>query len=432
MRNLITITLVLAITHLAGAATTYTWSVTSGNWSTPGSWTPGTSTAGPTSADTAVLGTADTTSSQTTVNNVVDVSFTGTITALTYNQTTSGQWHVTQIPVNQTLTVSGVTTVGGSTSGSTANTQVAMTGAGTFAANGNLTIGNNDPTTAGATATLDLSGLTNFVYNNSGGTITMATGVRSTGNLKLAQTNVITVGTWNDNTASTSSSGTGNLTLGAATNIINVGTFNIAEGRAASTVSFPASTTSPLRLRGSAGTDSSRATMKVGIRNNSGGTGGTTTGTVTLNGHAVDMKLGTLTIGRDSNTSATGADTGTGTFSFDTGTVDVTTVNMAITAANANSAANGTITVGASGSLIIGGLSLANKNASSGAATGTLNISGGTVTCNGSIRRPAPAAPAASFFPAAAHCKWRRPATSVRPPFRLTHSRSSTVRHFSA
>ena len=45
------------------------------------------------------------------------------------------------------------------------------------------------------------------------------------------------------------------------------------------------------------------------------------------------MKLGTLTIGRDSNASATGADTGTGTFSFDTGTVDATTVNMAITPA---------------------------------------------------------------------------------------------------
>ena len=106
-----------------------------------------------------------------------------------------------------------------------------MTGAGTFAANGNLTIGNNGSTGADTGTILDLSALTNFAYSNSSGTITMGTGIRSTANFKLAGANVITVGTWNANTASTSSSATGTLTLGARTNIINVGTFNIAEGR---------------------------------------------------------------------------------------------------------------------------------------------------------------------------------------------------------
>ena len=92
-----------------------TWNVTSGNWSASGSWTP---SGPPASTDTAVFGATDTTSSQTTVNNVVDAGFAGTIAALTYNQTAPSTYHVTQIPSDQTLTVSGTVTVGGTTADS--------------------------------------------------------------------------------------------------------------------------------------------------------------------------------------------------------------------------------------------------------------------------------------------------------------------------
>ena len=51
--------------------------------------------------------------------------------------------------------------------------------------------------------------------------------------------------------------------------------------------------------------------------------------------------------------------------------------------------ANGTINVGASGKLTVGsgGISLANQSAASGPATGTLNITGGTVICSNSITK---------------------------------------------
>ncbi len=389
LRALLALAVVLGAAQMANA-TTYTWNVASpgdNDWNVNGNWSP--STGNPGTSDTAIFGVTGTASTETTINNIVGVN-TG-ITTLAYTNIASGAWHVTQIPATVTLTVSGATLVGGTAYNTTVSnnayvTSVAMTGAGTFAANGNLTIGNSGTSSADTGTILDLSGLTNFTYSDSSGTIAMGVDTRSAANFKLAQTNVITVGTWNANATSSSSSGTGTLTLGAATNVINVNTFNIGEARNVCTVQFPG-TGSFLKLRDASGGNT--CAMPVGIRNNSGGSGGTTTGTVNLNGNSVDVQLGTLTIGKDSNTSATGADTGSGTFSFDTGAVSATTVAMGITAASSESAANGTITVGANGTLTIGtgGLSLVNENASSAAATGTLNISGGTVTCNGSITK---------------------------------------------
>src|SRR5208283_4479624 len=136
--QLFVLLLVACAAQMANAASSYTWNVASGNWSASGSWTP---SGPPGSADTAIFGVNDTTSSQTTVNNIVDASFAGTITALTYNQTASGPGTGPQTPLNTMLTVSGTTTVGGGTANGNV-TSVAMTGAGKFAANGNLTIGN--------------------------------------------------------------------------------------------------------------------------------------------------------------------------------------------------------------------------------------------------------------------------------------------------
>src|SRR5262249_19804580 len=160
---------------------------------------------------------------------------------------------------------------------------------------------------------------------------------------KLAAiSNNITVGTFNDNTSSSSSSGTGNLTLGSGINNINVGTFNIAAGRAQSTVAFPGST-GTLRVRGTGGTDSDSATMTLGNRNNGGGSGNTSAGTLSLNGHDVDMKLGNLTMGQ-SGSNPSGNAPGNGTITFDTGIIDATNINMAISSGTTTFVqANGTI-----------------------------------------------------------------------------------------
>ena len=145
---------------------------------------------------------------------------------------------------------------------------------------------------------MDFSGLSNFVFNASSGTIAAGNGNRSLVTWNLAAvSNNITAATINDNALSTSSSGTANTTLGAGTNIFNVGTFNIGFGRSRTTVAFPVgSTGGGLRIRGTAGTDDSLCNMTLGNHNTSG-SGSTAAGTLSFDGYPVDIRLGTLSPG---------------------------------------------------------------------------------------------------------------------------------------
>jgi autotransporter-associated beta strand protein len=298
-----------------------------------------------------------------------------------------GQFHTTFIPAGIGLTNDNGLTVGGLTADAY-TTVVYLTGGGILVQNGTpVTIQNYGNTVSTALATLDLSGLANFVYTNSGGTINVGStgGNRSAGSLSLAGgSNYITVGTLNLGTGSGANAATSSLKLGAGTNIINVGTFNIVNNKNSATLSFQAGT-GGLRLRGVGGTDADRANFTVANRNQTGT--GTATGTLSLNGYPVDIKAGTMIVGQNSAGSST--DTGTGILQFDTGTVDVTTLNLAVCSnPSASGVANGTVTVGSAGTLIIGsgGLSLANRTgATAVTATGTLNISGGSVITTNSI-----------------------------------------------
>src|SRR6185295_10715981 len=116
-----------------------------------------------------------------------------TVASLTYSNNTSGQWHVTQIPAGITLSV-GNLTVGGLTADSV-TTSAAIVDGGTLLVTGNFTNGNTGATAIGATTTLDLSGLSNFVHNSSSGIFNLgSTGARSQGNLNsAAASNSITV-----------------------------------------------------------------------------------------------------------------------------------------------------------------------------------------------------------------------------------------------
>lgn len=388
-RNLITVTLILAATHLAGAAT-YFWSQAtpgSNNWIDTSNWTP---TGSPGAADTAIFGLTGTVTDNLTVNNVVGVN-TG-ITTLQYTNSGSGVWNVTQIPADVTLTVGNNLTVGGIIYGSATGSAAyaAMTGAGTLLVTGNtLVVGQGNSANAITHNTLDLSGLSNFVYSASSGTISVGNANRSAGDWNLAAaSNSITAGTVNLDSASSSSSTSGTITLGSGTNQFNANTINLCAGntRSSCTVRFPVGvTTGGLSLGGLGGTNSDRVTMTVAYRNASG-SGGTTTGLLDLYGHPVDMKLNTLTLGRAANVAA---NTANGTLQFDTGTVDATNINLAI--CSVAGTANGTINVGTNvtagglGVLVVGsgGISLVNQTA--GTATGNLNINGGTVNCAGNI-----------------------------------------------
>jgi autotransporter-associated beta strand protein len=298
------------------------------------------------------------------------------------------QFHNTFIPAGVTLSVgNGSLTVGGITADSY-RTQVKITGGGTLLATNGLTIGNNGSTGSDQQTRLDLSGLTNFVYNAPASTITMGTGNRSAGDLTMAaNSNYVTAATWNANIASSSSGVSATLNFGTGTNIINVNTFAIGGNRGNCTVNLPVA--AGLRLRGAGGTDSDRVNMTLG-NHNASGTGSTAAGTLNFNGATVDLKLGTLTMGQSGGGATGGSNPGNGTLNFDTGVVDANAINMAITSGTSTfNSANGTMNVGANATLIVGagGISMANLGGSASAANGTLTVNGGTNIVSGNIRK---------------------------------------------
>ncbi len=377
-------------------AAIYVWNAASpgaNNWNVNANWTPAGS---PGAADTATFSDIGAGGDSFTVNNVVSVST--TVASLLYTNGTSGNWHVTQIPSDVTLTVSGNVTIGGNTGGGV--TTAAMTGGGRFLVTGTsnvFTLGNTTASGNSTPGTLDLSGLTTFIFNAASGIVgigatpTGATGSRSSGILTLAAgSNYIATATLDMNGA-TGTASTPVFNLGTGTNIINANTFNVGGGRSTTKFQF-LDVTGGLRLRGSGGTDADRTTMVVGNRN-TGGTGTfNTSGSVLMNGHPVDMKLATLTLGLMSRAQS-GTDAGkytpSGIFQFDQGIVDATTINMGVCSGNStNASSTGILTVGAAGTLIVSNISLANMSLSAtnnSTAMGTLTVDGGVVNCTGSI-----------------------------------------------
>jgi fibronectin-binding autotransporter adhesin len=386
----------VALPRFADAATTFLWNVASpgaNNWNVNANWIP--ATGNPGSTDTGVFGTVGTAANSTTVNNIVSVST--AITSLQYTNTTAAAWHVTQLADGVTLSTSGNVIVGSAllnAAQDSTTTSAAILGNGTFQASGNnFLIGYQGNSSLNSGTVLDLSGLTNFIYNASAGVIGMGISNRSTANFILAAgSNYITVGTINQDTGSSSSSGTaGALRLGAGTNVINVGTVNVAAGRTAGSINFFAGT-GGLRLRGVAGGDNDRvATVVLGNRNTGSTSAGQTTGTLNFNGHPVDAKISTTTLGTISQTANTNL-SGIGILQFDQGKVDISTVNMGVCGGNSatlnlTNGAIGTLTVGASGTLYLNSVSLANltSTAVGSFASGTLNVFGGTAICTNNI-----------------------------------------------
>jgi fibronectin-binding autotransporter adhesin len=375
-------------TPLAMAASTALWVGNPGvtattNWSDNLNWT-----VAPLQNDAKFGGTGSA-GDLDTVTSFVDANQAPLSLQYTNNSLTpSLQFHNTFIPAGVTLSVgNGSFTVGGITADSY-RTQVKITGGGTLLVTNGLTIGNNGSTASDQQTRLDLSGLTNFVYNAPAATITMGSGNRSSGDFTLAaNSNYVTASTWNANIASSSSGVSGTLNFGTGTNIINVNTFPIGGNRGNCTVNLPPA--AGLRLRGTGGTDSDRVTMTLG-NHNASGTGSTAAGTLNFNGATVDLKLGTLTMGQSGGGTTGGSNPGNGTLNFDTGVVDATAINMAITSGTSTfNSANGAINVGANATLIVGagGISMANLGGSASAANGTLTINGGTNLVSGNIRK---------------------------------------------
>jgi hypothetical protein len=288
----------LALLGQAANATSYTWNVTSGNWSDPTSWNPNTGAGGPLAGDTVTFGTTGASASSNTVNNVVDNNM--TVAGLVYNSVSVSPFifNVTQIPSGKTLSVTNRMVVGNlNEPAGPLLTYAFLTGSGTLSVTATNLQVQNFGTAAGANTfgILDMSGLATFIYNNTNATFAIGDtvlpqtsgtlNVRAGGNVVLAATsNFLDVATINLGTCSAPQGGPlSTLAFGAGTNIINVGTFNIANQKNPANVFF-ATPTGGLRIRGLSGTDTSRATILIGNRNVAGGTG-ITPGQMLLNGH---------------------------------------------------------------------------------------------------------------------------------------------------
>jgi autotransporter-associated beta strand protein len=357
-----------------GASPDLNWSQ-SANWQLPGP---------PGATDNVIFSDVAAVGDRATVDNIVNGTF--TLPSLTYSNSTSGTWHVTQIPTGTTLTVNNFTVGGLLADGAVSS--AAMVDGGTLLVTGNFTNANSGTANSTANATLDLSGLSNFVHNAAGGVFNLgANGSRSIGNLiGAAASNSITCARIEFETSANSSSVAATWTLGAGTNRINASIINIGAQRSAGTLNYN-TVSGGIRIRGTAGGDNDRANMTLGNRN-AGGTSGTSRGRLFFNDHPVDAKLGTVIAGQCNQASPVGAE---GNIQFNTGTIDATTINMAI---NSSSGTNtvGTITVGTNstaggiGTLIVANsISLVNQTGGAGAAVGTLDIPGGIVNCGSNI-----------------------------------------------
>jgi fibronectin-binding autotransporter adhesin len=409
MRVPVILALTLATAQLAGAAGVTIWTGAASpdlNWSTAGNWTTTGGSTPPAAADNVVFGLAGASASSTTINSIVDAGFPGTIGSLAFTNNGLTVFQVPQIPAGRTLTVSGAVTNGGILADATTNL-VFMSGGGTFLVTGTpFEVAGFGSSASTAMSVLDMSGLSYFVYNNSSGNFQVGEGAANSGGtanrpgamVRLAGvSNNITAGTLNFQTLSGGNGGISGsfINFGAGTNILNVGTLNLVSRKNSGSVQFNGAT-GGLRIRGVNGNsdDTSRATINIGDVNGKTGTS-QPNGKLLLAGagHPVDIKAGTLLLGRANATS--GANIGTGTLTFDAGIIDATTINMAVcsSSANSGSSANGTInvtnnaTAGTSGTLIVGtgGIAMVNDTTSNNVCTGSLNINGGTVTSSGSI-----------------------------------------------
>ena len=372
------------VAQLANGQSTWSGAGTDLNWSTAGNWTGGV----PGSLSTVTF--PDLTSPASTnaaglVNNIASSST--SIASLTYNNANT-RFNTTLIPVGVTLTISGGLS-SGANDGAGSNTVVTITGGGSLIAgtNGTSTWAGQNGSGQGPTSVLDMSGLTNFVFNYgaaSPGGINLGTlSAGSSIQVSLAAaSNHITAGTFN--LANNNTRGSVTVNMGNGTNIIYADTINMGFSKTVGTLQFLNNAGGGLTIANHTGTG--RATLNISGQGNSGGTTAANNGFMLFNGGTVNILGSTLTLG---NRVGRAGNSANGVLTFDAGTVDLTTVLMALniapTSAGVNPA-NGTISVGNTGVLKVGtgGISLVNQAGTPGA--GTLIITnGGTVICSNNI-----------------------------------------------
>ena len=289
------------------------------------------------------------------------------------------------IGAGKTLTVNGGVLVGVDINDS--DTMLTATGGGSLVVNstgegfrlGGATGGTNENAVE-----VDLSGLSNFTGDLGAGSLRIGDANTATGGnastLKLATNNTITAGQIEVGQGS-GAAVVHTLQLGSGTNILNADLISVGSAfdniRSGGEMIFDvADTTGTVKIRGSDGTTRTAFNML----NTTGNTGNSTTSTVDFSGHTADVLISTLVMSQRTRNSGNA----TSTFSFDQGTLDVSSLTMA---SRSNNTATQTSTGDATATLNLGGgtstigvIDMAINSSNGGAVAADINVTGGDVT----------------------------------------------------
>jgi autotransporter-associated beta strand protein len=334
-----------------------------------------------------------------TVTSIIDVD--QTVQALRFLNTGSN-FQTLQINSGTTLTLDGST---GSSAvfllgvnASATSTSAAITGDGALVIQGrtdgkDFLLQNTDRTGSDPVLTLDMSGLASFTADVDLFHVAHGTG-QNDFLISLADTSTITANAMRFGN-NTTPNPVGTLELGQ-TNVFNADTIVMGGARHGVSAGFRSglSGTPTFKIRGTGGTDADRATLAVGMNDNSFGAtnGGSSVTTTTLDtlGGSVDFLLDTFVLGGAGSVASNNLGAANGTFTFDAGTVDANNLILGFAAdqsggftTNGDRGHTGSIDM-RGGILNVGNLSIAlNEDGDAGvnaAVRGSALISGGVAT----------------------------------------------------
>jgi len=349
------------------------------------------------------------------INSYAGTSFTiQGLTNLANAASTSPVYQNIGIANGATLSVSGNMQVGGFTQyllgdGRTVNLTISGAG-GTLQINGGALTVSEDATNSGANnATLDLSGLDNFVMNGTQirlGVEGSGSAHHASGIIYLARTNVLLWGTAGySNVAGANSPFSGNPALYVGHNVSAFGNGSQLYLGVSNALFFDYATVGrgdindlfafnphvlglnpSVYIRGTNG-DASRVGVYVVGDGSAGAQSNNAPSTNDFTGGSVDALVDYMCVGRGRQGSASGVG-GSGVLTFNQGTINVNNLALGFIYFNgSNSPATGTVNVNGTGTLVVN----SNLTLSSQAVTtngvrtlgnGTLNLNGGTLQAN--------------------------------------------------
>jgi fibronectin-binding autotransporter adhesin len=315
------------------------------NWSTGGAGGNWSGLQPPTVSDSPVFGDVAVVGTQGQVDNIVDQNY--TVNTLTYTNVSG--FHTTQIPSGNTLTVSGLT-VGGLSSSGSLTTIASMVGGGIFTqTNGALRVLNLG--NGSSLATLDLSGLSNFVFSSTN-VINLAVGNQSGGTLILGPTNNISLLTSGGRQlvvgggASGNGGAGGKLYLGF-TNRLSLDTLYCGGTKQSGLIAFNTGLVNPSALfRGISGGNSRVSVWSlgdVGSGSISSGTPAPVEGTNDFTAGSVNALVDLMVVGQGA--SGSGTKTTAAGLIFGAGTFDVNTLYIGAVGSQSSESGIGSVEV---------------------------------------------------------------------------------------